>query len=131
MARRNIATPCLFTIREYKMKISIQIALVATLLCFHNSLFAGEYDGSWQMKDSSGATFKVMLDSIGSASGTHNDAMKHGSWEEKDGNAIIHWNTGWVTRITKKDGHYVKEGFKPGLDLSEKPTNSSEATKIQ
>lgn len=105
------------------------IYLTFALLLVAKSGFAGEYDGTWQLNDTSGKPFTAIFNKDGSASGTHGDAMKHGTWKEENGAAIIHWNTGWTTRIEKKGSQYVKSAYKPGASLSDTPTNTSAAVK--
>ena len=88
---------------------------------------ASEYEGSWMLNDTNGKPFEITLSKDGTATGTHKDTMKQGTWKEEDGAAVIHWNTGWTTRIAKEGDKYVKTAFKPGAPLTGTPTNSSEA----
>jgi hypothetical protein len=111
------------------LKIQCTIAAAFLLLGLSGSVLADGFQGSWVLNDTQGSPFDVMLDKDGTASGTHLTSMKHGTWEEKDGAAIIHWDTGWTTRITKDGEKYFKTAFKPGVSLTDKPTNTSEARK--
>lgn len=108
-------------------RVSILLTSTAILLGFANFSIAGNYDGTWVLDDTDGKPFEAVLNSDGSASGTHGDAMKYGTWKEENGAAVIHWKTGWTTRISKQGDHYLKTAFKPGLSLSDKPTNTSDA----
>lgn len=110
-------------------RITMFLAASALLIGAASAALAGEYDGTWQLRDTSGTPFEAKLNKDGTAAGTHGDAMKHGTWEENEGAAVIHWDTGWTTRIGKQGDRYVKTAFKPGTSLSDKPTNSSEAMK--
>lgn len=110
-------------------KISVLLAALTLFIGISTSALAGEYEGSWVLNDSQGNPFEATLSKDGSASGTHGDAMKHGTWKEKDGAVVIHWNTGWTTRIEKQGDKYVKTAFKPGAPLTGKPTNTSDAQK--
>ena len=110
-------------------KVSVLLVVFMLFIGVSGSVLAGEYGGSWELNDSNGKPFEVTLSEDGTATGTHNDSMKDGTWKEEDGAAVIHWNTGWTTRIAKQGNKYVKTAFKPGLLLSDKPTNISEAKK--
>lgn len=108
-------------------KILMSLAGIALLIGISGNVLAGEYGGSWLLKDTNGTPFEITLSKDGTADGTHGDAMKHGKWAEADGSAVIHWNTGWITRIAKQGDKYVKTAFKPGTSLSDTPTNTSDA----
>jgi hypothetical protein len=108
-------------------KFSGLLAVIALCMGISGNVLAGEYGGSWLLKDTNGDPFEITLSKDGTAAGTHGDAMKHGTWKEADGAVVISWDTGWTTRIAKQGDKYVKTAFKPGAALSDKPTNSSEA----
>ncbi len=110
-------------------KFTTLITALSLLMCISEVALAGEFDGSWQLDDSNGKPFEATFSKDGTASGTHGDSMKHGTWKEGNGVAVVHWNTGWITRIEKKGDKYVKTAFKPGASLSDKPTNTSAAIK--
>jgi hypothetical protein len=100
------------------------------LLALVQASVAGEYEGRWELQDSSGHPFEVSLHADGRADGTHNDAMKHGTWSEQGGAALIHWDTGWTTRIFKDGQGYAKTAFKPGTTPSDQPANHSDAKRL-
>ena len=110
-------------------KYASRAAFAAFAMSFAGTCLAGEYDGHWRLWDSKGAPFEVDLHADGKADGTHNDAMKHGTWAEEGGAAVIHWNTGWTTRIARQGQGYEKTAFKPGAAMTDKPTNHSAAVK--
>lgn len=111
-------------------KVSILLAVIALFIGVSSSVLAGEYGGSsWMLNDTDGKPFEITLSKDGTATGTHKDTMKQGTWKEEDGAAVIHWNTGWTTRIAKQGDKYVKTAFKPGASPSDTPTNTSEAKK--
>jgi len=110
-------------------KASLFLTMFALFIGFSNVVLADEYGGSWLLNDTNGSPFEITLSQDGTAAGTHGDAMKHGIWKEEDGAAVIHWDTGWMTRISKVGNKYVKAGFKPGAALTDKPTNISDAKK--
>lgn len=110
-------------------RFSVLLAVMALFISISHNVIAGEYEGSWLLDDSHGKPFEAILSKDGTASGTHGDAMKHGTWKEENGAVVIHWNTGWTTRIEKNGDKYVKTAFKPGTSLTDKPTDTSEAIK--
>ena len=110
-------------------KVSTLLASTTLLIGFSGAVIAGEFDGSWQLKDTHGKPFEVTLKQDGTATGTMEMLHDQGTWKEESGAAVIHWKTGWTTRIAKKGNKYVKTAFKPDASLSGKPTNTSEAKK--
>lgn len=110
-------------------KFSVLLTVIAIFIGISSSVIAGEYEDSWLLNDSHGKPFEAILSNDGTASGTHGNAMKHGTWKVENGAVVIHWNTGWTTRIEKKGDKYVKTAFKPGASLTDTPTDTSEAKK--
>lgn len=113
-------------IRRFLVSLTFALAFSTS-----GAVLAGEFEGGWVLNDSNGKPFDVSLNADGTASGTHNDSMKEGTWIEVDDAAIIHWNTGWVTRITRQGDKYFKQAFKPGTSLSDNPANTSDAQKTR
>ena len=111
---------------QYIKAFNILLVFITSMI-FSVSVLAKGFGGSWVLADTGGKPFQIHLEKDGAASGTHGDSMKHGTWEEKDGTAIIHWGTGWTTVITKEGGHYIKKAFKPGDSITDAPTNTSDA----
>ncbi len=109
-------------------KISTLISILIFLGIASNVL-AGEYEGSWQLYDTHGGGFEAILSNDGSASGTHGDSMKHGTWKEVEDAVIISWKTGWTTRIAKQGNKYIKTSYKPGTTINDAPMDTSEAKK--
>ena len=114
-----------------KINKQLGILLIGSLLAFSNIAFAGEFDGTWLLSDTHGGPYKATLTLDGKASGTHGDAMKHGTWKEENGVVLIEWTTGWKTRISKDGNNYIKTSFKPGTTTSDTPTDTSKATKLK
>ncbi|MEK9771842.1 MAG: hypothetical protein VW238_05570 [Nitrosomonadales bacterium] len=112
-----------------KIKFKSLHTLVVLLfgIIFSATIFAKEFVGSWILADTNGEPFEILLEESGSASGTHGKDMKYGNWEEKDGKALIYWDTGWITVIDKEGDQYNKKAFKPGQPLTGKPSNTSSA----
>jgi hypothetical protein len=105
----------------------LNIVSITLFLSFSAVAMAGEYEGSWLLYDTHGNGFEATLSADGTASGTHGDAMKHGTWKEVDGAVVITWKTGWTTRIAKEGDKYVKTSYKPGTTVGDTPTDTSEA----
>lgn len=106
-------------------RILNSISLFILSVIFSGALAAREYSGSWVLADTNKDPFEIQLSEDGAASGTHGKDMKYGSWEEKDGKAIISWDTGWITVISREGDQYIKKAFKPGVSITDKPTNTS------
>ena len=105
------------------------MVFTSLLFYFSSTVMAGQFEGTWLLDDTSGQPFEATFSKDGKASGTHGDAMKYGTWKDENGVAVIHWTTGWTTRIEKKGDHYVKTAFKPGTSMTDTPTNTSSAVK--
>jgi hypothetical protein len=112
------------------LKKSATLSLIMLTIGLSNNVFAGEFDGTWVLYDTHGGAYEAILSVDGNASGTHGDSMKHGTWKEMDGAIVISWKTGWTTRIAKQGDKYVKTSFKPGMSLTDTPTDTSEAKKM-
>lgn len=113
-----------------KINKQLGFLLLGALLGMSTISFAGEFDGTWLLSDTHGGPYQATLSLDGKASGTHGDAMKHGTWKETNGEILIEWTTGWKTRIAKDGDGYVKTSFKPGTTLSDTPADISEAKKL-
>ena len=106
----------------------LNLLLVFTIsIILSGTLLAKEFSGAWVLADTNKDPFEIQLSEDGAASGTHGKDMKYGTWEEKDGQAIINWGTGWITVIAKEGDQYIKKAFKPGISITDKPTNTSSA----
>ena len=92
------------------------------------SLAASLFEGKWKVTDSAGKAFEITLASDGSATANRGEGMT-GTWKEDDGAALITWNTGWTTKISKDGDKFTKSAFKKGEDA--KPANTSPAEKAK
>jgi len=52
-----------------------------------------------------------------------------GTWKEEGNAAVITWNTGWTTKISKNGNRYEKTAYRKGE--RGKFTNSSDAEKVK
>jgi hypothetical protein len=94
------------------------------------ALTASPFEGVWKVKDTAGQPFEITLTGGGAAKATRDEGMT-GTWKEQDDSAVITWNTGWTTKITKQDNRYVKEAYRKGQSLTGAPANTSDAEKAQ
>ncbi len=90
---------------------------------------ASEFAGTWKLGDSEGATFFAVLNPDGTSLSDWGPG-EVGKWEEKEGSVTVSWTDGWHDVIAKKDEGYEKSGFAPGVALTDKPTNNTQAEKL-
>jgi hypothetical protein len=111
---------------------SIKAAIIAALLvgtaCV--ALAASDFEGAWNLKDTGGKPFQVVLSSDGVAKATRGDGMA-GTWKEDGGAAVITWDTGWVTKIVEANGKYKKMAYRKGQALDGPPADTSEAERVK
>jgi hypothetical protein len=81
-------------------------------------------------KDTVGKPFEITLSSGGAAKATRGEGMT-GTWKEEGDAAVITWNTGWTTKITKQGNQYHKAAYRKGQSLDAAPANSSDAQKVK
>jgi hypothetical protein len=94
------------------------------------SLAASAFEGVWKVKDTAGQPFEITLSSGGVAKATRGEGMT-GTWKEEGNAAVITWNTGWTTKITKEGNRYKKTAYRKGQALDAPPTNSSDAERAK
>ena len=94
------------------------------------ALAASAFEGVWKVKDTAGHPFEITLSSDGAAKATRGEGMT-GTWKEEGNSAVITWNTGWTTKITKEGDRYIKTAYGKGQSLTATPTNPSEAEKAK
>jgi hypothetical protein len=90
---------------------------------------AGEFQGVWKVSDTGQKPFEITLSADGSAKANRPGEAMTGTWKEESGTAVITWNTGWTTKITKEGNQYKKSAWEKGKPLDGPPTNSSDAQK--
>ena len=95
-----------------------------------SALAASAFEGAWQVKDTAGKPFEITLSSGGVAQATRGEGMT-GTWKEEGETAVITWNTGWTTKITKQGNQYHKAAYSKGQSLDAAPANSSDAQKVK
>ena len=95
------------------------------------SLAASQFEGTWRVADTAGKAFEITLADDGSAKANRDIEGMTGTWKEEGSAAVITWDTGWTTKISKDGDKYTKTAFKKGEPMDGKPANSSAAEKAK
>ena len=77
--------------------------------------FVGKYDTT----DTEGKAFTIWLSDDGSAKGDRANEGLQGMWKEEGSAAVITWDTGWVTKLTKDGKSYKKSAEKDGKPVGD------------
>jgi hypothetical protein len=101
-------------------------ALFAFALIAASALAATQFEGSWNTQDTKGNPFKITLSADGKATGNRADEGLTGTWKAEGDSAVIHWDSGWVTKIVKQGDKFQKQAFEKG-DGSGTPAHTAEA----
>jgi hypothetical protein len=112
-----------------KTMIAVLAGAAALALTAATSFAAGEFEGTWKVKDTSGAPFEIVLASDGTASANRAGEDLTGTWKDDNGVAVIVWKGGWTTKIAKEGDSYKKTAYEG--DASGEPTNTSDAEKVK
>ena len=109
------------------------VAAAAVLLALSTlaSLAASPFEGKWSVADTAGKAFEITLAADGSAKANREAEGMTGTWKEEGSAAVITWDTGWTTKISKDGDKYTKSAFKKGEPMDGKPVNSSAAEKVK
>ena len=94
------------------------------------ALAESAFEGVWKVKDTAGHPFEITLSSGGAAKAKRGEGMT-GTWKEEGNSAVITWNTGWTTKITKEGNRYIKAAYGKGQSLTATPANTSDAEKAK
>lgn len=86
-----------------------------------------EFVGTWMVEDSHGEPFAITLSQSGTAEADRDGEGMSGTWETHGTSAVITWNTGWTTKITRTGNAYVKTAYD---STATAPTNTSIAEKV-
>lgn len=92
---------------------------------------AGEFEGVWKVTDSAGKPFEITLSGDGTAKANRPGDPMSGKWTVEGSGAVITWDTGWTTKITKEGGKFTKTAFEKGATADGTPTNTSPAEKVK
>lgn len=103
------------------------IVLAITLTACSDS-DSGEFAGTWKVADTAGKPFQITLAADGTAKADRESEGMAGNWKKDGNSAVISWNTGWITKITKEGDKYTKVAYEKGTDAA--PKNSTPAEKV-
>lgn len=112
---------------------SIKVWLAAGLLAVLTSSagFAGDWSGKYRTEDTKGNTFAITLSGDGKAAGEKQGHVLNGTWAEEADAAVIKWDTGWTTKLSKDGDHYKKTAYRAGTAMQDDPTHFTRAEKIE
>lgn len=100
---------------------------LAMVLPGGKSLIDSQFTGTWQVEDSAGQPFEITLLPSGTAEATRAGEGMNGTWAEDGASAVIAWDTGWTTKITRTGEAFVKTAYD---ETASTPTNTSMAKKL-
>lgn len=86
-----------------------------------------EFIGTWVVKDSNGEPFEITLSASGEAEANRSGEGMSGTWDRDGPSAVIAWDTGWTTKITRTGDTYTKTAYGTAAAA---PTNTSPAEKV-
>ena len=75
---------------------------------------ASGFVGKWKTTDTEGKQFTIWLSDDGKAKGDRANEGLSGMWKEEGSDAVITWDSGWVTKIAKDGDIYKKSAEKDG-----------------
>ena len=107
-------------------------AFVATVFAFalmNAAIAASPFEGTWMTQDTKGKTFHIDLSPDGKAKGERQDEGLTGTWKAEGDSAVINWDSGWVTKITKQGDKFTKQTFEKG-QASGSPSHTADAQKM-
>src|SRR5262245_17135841 len=113
----------------FKQVPALTVAATLVVGLSFSASAASEFEGRWKVKDTKGHPFEIVLTADGNAKAEHKDKPLTGAWKEENGAAVITWNTGWTTKITKDGSTFKKEAWDKGKPLDGPPSNTSAAEK--
>jgi hypothetical protein len=110
------------------IKIFFAACLIAALTS--SASFAGDWAGKYMTEDTKGNAFSITLADDGTAAGAKHGTALNGTWEDEGGAAVIKWDSGWTTKLSKDGNHYKKTAYRAGTAMQDGPTHSIRAEKI-
>ena len=115
-------------ITRFLARTTAAFAAIALAIVLSASAFAASgFVGKWKTTDTEGKPFTIWLSDDGTAKGDRADEGLSGMWKEEGNAAVITWDSGWVTKISKEGNSYKKTALEKG-----KPVGSpSDAEKVE
>ncbi len=108
---------------------SVFVAAVFAFALTSAAIAASPFEGTWMTQDTKGKTFHIDLSPDGKAKGERSDEGLTGTWKAEGDSAVISWDSGWVTKITKQGNKFTKQTFEKG-QASGSPTHTADAQKM-
>ena len=91
----------------------------AIVLMGGGAFAASPFEGKWKVQDTKGNPFEITLSDDGSAKGNRSGEGLSGTWKAEGDSAVISWDSGWTTKITKQGDQYKKTATEK--DEAERP----------
>jgi hypothetical protein len=88
--------------------------VLATVLVGGLALAASGFVGKYKTTDTEGKNFTIWLSDDGKAKGDRANEGLAGMWKENGNAAVITWDSGWTTTLTKTGDTYTKTAEKDG-----------------
>jgi hypothetical protein len=103
-------------ITRFLARTTAAVAAIALAIALTGaSVLAAEgFVGKYKTTDTDGKPFTIWLSDNGSANGDRANEGLQGMWKEEGNAAVITWDSGWVTKITKDGDKYTKTALKDG-----------------
>ena len=112
-----------------KSVAAVSTAIAALLLTTIAGIAADEFQGVWKITNERGS-MEMTLSADGSATSTRGQGVP-GSWKEEDGAAVISWNDGWTSKISKDGDSYKNAAWAKDAPVSGPPTMATDVEKVQ
>ena len=109
-----------------KTATSIGAAILAIGLSTAATFAASSFEGIWKVQDTQGKPFQIVLGADGTARGDRAGEGLTGTWKENEGAAVIEWDSGWTTKITKEGANYTKTAYEKGKAVTSGPGRPAE-----
>lgn len=119
--------------REF-VRLCVATGLVAfgfVLVLTGGGALAGDWAGKYETKDTKGNEMAITLSADGIAAGLKHGKELNGTWTNEKGAAVISWTTGWTTKLSKDGDTYMKSAYRPGTTMTDAPTQTGSAEKIE
>ena len=112
---------------------SIKVCLVAGLFAVltGSSGFAGDWSGKYMTEDTKSNAFSITLSGDGKATGEKHGAGLSGTWTNEGDAAVIKWDSGWTTKLSKDGDRYEKSAYRAGASRQDGPIHTTSAEKIE
>jgi len=96
-------------------RLAAAFAAIAFAIALTSAGFAASgFVGKWKTTDTEGKAFTIWLSDDGVAKGDRANEGLTGKWKEEGSTAVITWDTGWASKITKDGDSYKKSAEKDG-----------------